>query len=242
MATDMTDGAGAHRRTRETPSSQAAVRHAEEPVPLREAKKLRTRSQLLEAALALIGRQGFEGTTINEIAAAIQVSPRTLLRYFPTKEDVIVSWFEDGMSILRDGVKTRLAGESDREALLAAARQMLTAYEARADFYLVIERIVAASPQVFARRQQMIERLTRDVSATLAARGGAGASDPLVCDVRTGTVFAMIRAAVRAWVATNGSESLMDLFAEAVATVEFVDPKSSLSSGPLRIPASRRRR
>src|SRR6266702_5418624 len=67
---------------------------------LREEKKDRTRAQLLEAALDLIHKRGFEETTVADIAAAVSVSPRTLLRYFPTKEDVIVSWVQDGMTII----------------------------------------------------------------------------------------------------------------------------------------------
>lgn len=76
---------------------------------LREDKKDRTRAQLLEAALDLIHKRGFEETTVADIAAAVSVSPRTLLRYFPTKEDVIVSWVQDGMTIVRAELTERLA-------------------------------------------------------------------------------------------------------------------------------------
>lgn len=92
---------------------------------LREDKKDRTRAQLLEAALDLIHKRGFEETTVADIAAAVSVSPRTLLRYFPTKEDVIVSWVQDGMTIVRAELTERLASEPPVVALLAAARTML---------------------------------------------------------------------------------------------------------------------
>jgi AcrR family transcriptional regulator len=191
---------------------------------LREAKKDRTRSLFLEAALELIRKQGFEQTTVNDIAAVVQVSPRTLLRYFPTKEDVIVWWFDEGMSILREGVKTRLPTHTHPDALRAAAREMLAAYEKRAEFYLVIERVVAASPQVSARRQQMIESLTREISAMLTRhRKPTNRQVAMICDVYTGTVFALIRASVRAWVATNGSKSLVAFFDDAITTVKFAE-------------------
>ena len=196
---------------------------------LRELKKEHTKSQLLVAALELIGRKGFEQTTLNEIAAIVQVSPRTLLRYFPTKEDLIVSWVDEGMSILRDGVKVRLQTDCDFDALLLAARDMLIVYEGRKDFYLVIERVIAASPQVSARKQQMIESLTRDVSGMLAERRKPDARARLISDVYTGTAFAMIRAAIRAWVATNGTKSLVGIFDEASTSVRFVEPRRPAS-------------
>ena len=62
---------------------------------LRERKKQRTRAMLVDAAANLCLEHGYDNTTVEQIAAAADVSPRTLSRYFPTKEAVVVAVIED---------------------------------------------------------------------------------------------------------------------------------------------------
>ncbi|GAB3671048.1 hypothetical protein GCM10027589_39830 [Actinocorallia lasiicapitis] len=57
---------------------------------LRELKKQRTRLALIDAALELFLRSGYEQTTIDEIVGAVEVSQRTFFRYFGNKEDVVL--------------------------------------------------------------------------------------------------------------------------------------------------------
>ncbi|BBZ02834.1 TetR family transcriptional regulator [Mycolicibacterium chitae] len=64
-------------------------------VGLRERKKRRTRATLIDAAVQLCLDQGYENTTVEQIAAVAEVSPRTFSRYFPTKDAVVLTLLEE---------------------------------------------------------------------------------------------------------------------------------------------------
>lgn len=86
---------------------------------LRELKKQRTRAAIQDAALRLIGERGYERTTCEQIAAAAEVSPATFFRYFPTKEDVVVT--DDYDPMLAHAIRSR----PSREGPLLAVRRGL---------------------------------------------------------------------------------------------------------------------
>jgi AcrR family transcriptional regulator len=67
----------------------------EAPAGLRERKKQRTRAMLIDAAMDLCIRQGYEQTTVDQIAEAADVSSRTFSRYFATKDAVFLTLIED---------------------------------------------------------------------------------------------------------------------------------------------------
>ncbi|MGY4711012.1 TetR/AcrR family transcriptional regulator [Mycolicibacterium sp. CBM1] len=68
---------------------------AQPPVGLRERKKQRTRAMLIDAAVTLCLEHGYGNTTVEQIAAAAEVSPRTFSRYFPTKDAVVITVVDD---------------------------------------------------------------------------------------------------------------------------------------------------
>jgi AcrR family transcriptional regulator len=188
---------------------------------LREDKKDRTRTQLLEAALDLIHKRGFDETTVADIAAAVNVSPRTLLRYFPTKEDVIVSWVQDGMTIIRAELMERLESERPVDALLASARAMLAAFDEKSRFFLTIETAIRSNRSISARKEQMIAELVDEIAHVLASGDRRSPLPDVVAYTIAGTVFALIRASINSWVEGGAAMSLPDLFDRAARVVHF---------------------
>src|ERR1017187_2220120 len=100
-----------------------AVTSGESRVSLRERKKLATRRSLRRHALDLVAQRGFAHVTVEDIAEAADVSPRTFFNYFPSKEAALFGAYPERLAALREGVLHRAPGEPALDAL----RQVMVA-------------------------------------------------------------------------------------------------------------------
>ncbi|WNM29871.1 TetR/AcrR family transcriptional regulator [Streptomyces sp. Li-HN-5-11] len=76
---------------------------------LRERKKIKTREAIRTATYELIKEQGYDATTIEQIADRAEVSPSTVFRYFPTKEDIVLT--DEYDAVVLDEIRQRPADE-----------------------------------------------------------------------------------------------------------------------------------
>jgi len=188
-------------------------------IGLRERKKARTREALLDAAMERFSRQGFDGTTVEEIAEACEVSPRTFFRYFPTKEDVLFADGEVRRERLLAVIAERPVDEGAFGALRAAMRTLTDDY--RDDREALVRRfqIVAASPHLQAYKaehQHGWESAVVDVLERRAlAQHATLAHDEL--QLVTAVTTAALRVALDAWVADPSAPDLGVLLDDAFA-------------------------
>ena len=89
---------------------------------LRERKKSRLRTEMTRAAVELFKQQGFEATTVEQIVAKVDTSPRTFFRYFGTKEDVLFGDTPDRLRSLHE----RLESAADDEPPIELIKDTLT--------------------------------------------------------------------------------------------------------------------
>ena len=94
---------------------------------LREIKKQRTRATLVDVAARLCARQGYERTTVDQIAAAADVSPRTFSRYFPNKEAVIGALMEETSEYVAAALIRQPHDITEHEALVRAHTEVFRA-------------------------------------------------------------------------------------------------------------------
>ena len=147
---------------------------------LRERKKQRTRATLIDAAVELCGRQGFERTTVDQIAAIADVSPRTFSRYFVTKDAIALALIDEAVDRSAAALATQPADISHLEAL---RRSFVTMYnntkvappgELSADRMMCTVRIIMTSPAL---RQAAVEYRPHAVNVELAKRMGVDLDD-----------------------------------------------------------------
>lgn len=189
---------------------------------LRQLKKDKTRAQFLETALALFSQQGFESTTVNQIAAKVGVSPRTLLRYFSSKEDIVVSWLEEGMSDFLINFQSRPIEEHIELALISCARELLNLYLARKEFYLGLEYAIAASPQISSRKYHLTTLLSDEIASIIKSRQLSEDSEvALFPNLFPQVLFTIIRVVITKWVELGGDADLHVLFNSALVSVGF---------------------
>ena len=72
------------------------------PVSRRERKQRATRDRLLAAAQTLFSERGYDGATMDEIAAKADVSRATAFNYFPRKEEFVLAWVADRRAMIED--------------------------------------------------------------------------------------------------------------------------------------------
>lgn len=90
---------------------------------LRERKRARTRQALIDAAVELFERHGYDKTTIADIAAAADISPRTFFGYFASKEDLLFTDPDARVQTTLRAIEQRAPDEGPVEVLLRALRE-----------------------------------------------------------------------------------------------------------------------
>ncbi|NKJ36088.1 AcrR family transcriptional regulator [Rhizobium sp. SG570] len=164
----------------------------------RERKRRQTRERIEAAALRLFLERGFDGTTIEDITEAADVSKRSFFDYFPSKEDVVAAW-QDGFSgELIEAVAAQPKDAAIVDVIEAAVNAALL--DAISDpQYLAIAALIRDTPTLRARDQLKYAKLERKLADALHARCRGGDEERFRLSLLSSAVVSMLRIGGERW-------------------------------------------
>ncbi|MFJ9543829.1 TetR/AcrR family transcriptional regulator [Streptomyces sp. NPDC101225] len=191
-----------------------------EPVAgLRNVTRQAVRAEIAAKALDLFLEQGFEQTTVNQIAAAVGMSPRSVFRYFDTKEDMVIG----GLIELGHGVADALESQpEDRTAWTALRNALQVCVEALEGEELGLRRatMLADTPALrtaLLNKQLHWQRLL--IPHVTQRLGGADETRELRARALVASALACLDVAATEWTRGNGSRPLGSLLDTVISAV-----------------------
>ncbi len=198
------------------------------PFGLRERKKAYTRESIIDAAIDLFERNGFDATTVEEIAAAADISPRTFFRYFESKIDVVMAEKGEDHPDLETLLMARPATEGPVEAMHQVVRTELGQSLADASSLSARQyRVVMTTPSLRALAFEHIHAHQDAIAQAFATRLGADA-DSLKFHVLAATVASTTWTVLERWVADGADPGrLVPMIDEGFACIEPAEPPAA---------------
>ena len=194
-------------------------------MPMRERTRRLAQTELTRVAQDLFLENGYEDTTIDQIAAAAGMSRRTFFRYFASKDDLVIGKYELFGQRMAETLRDRPADEPLWRSLRRVFDIALIYFDdsPERERNEAMEKIVRSSPTLYA---GYLEKLSRMQSlVTEAALERLPENDP--DDLRTlrassivGAAFSCVMTAQTAWLASGGSRSAAELLDLAMHEVE----------------------
>lgn len=185
---------------------------------LRERTRQAVRAQVLAVAWDLFVQQGYDATTVDEIAAAVGMSQRSFFRYFSSKEDVVLEKFEAVGTMLAEELANRPASENAWAALRRAFDVIIRPAEHDPRQGLVLLRIIGQSPALRARVIEQQNNWQELLAPLVAERMESPVSD-LGPAALTAAALACLVVANAAWLRVDGTEPLGQILDETMRAV-----------------------
>jgi AcrR family transcriptional regulator len=212
----------------ETRSDHQAPARGTRSSALRDRRRTRTRLLIQGEALRLFNEKGYAQTTVEEIADASDISPRTFFRYFPTKEDVVI--WDEYDPLAADLIEARPKDEPLAETLYAIIREATAGlYRRDPEGLLTRFRLLMTVPELRARFQELQSHGVEQLAPLLSRHRGGGTNE-LLQRVVGSSLVAAVTVALDLWQQSGGRDDLLALLDRAIHAL--ADSMGELRSGP----------
>lgn len=185
---------------------------------LRQRKKLQTRELLFVTALGLFERHGFGGVTVEEIAAAADVSPRTFFRYFPSKEDVLFAKSDDAIEVIGGSFAAAAPDEPLTDVIVRSLEDLAALHASHSEDALRAGRFIMNEPALMARGMQQQFRWEQTFARLVGQHLGI-AADSLTAMTIAANTMATIRVCKSRWLEGASNQQEMPELDEAFSVL-----------------------
>jgi len=188
---------------------------------LRERKKRETRLALSRATIALIVARGWDEVSVEDIAAAANVSERTFRNYFTSKAEAVAASHLERALVVADELRSRPADEPFWPAVLAAVRSSLTTAPSspRDAAYMERVKLVLTHPSLHAELLRADDIAKDELAVAIAERLGLDRDGDLFPQLAASVVAAGIATAMRFWMLTDPTGSVLDVIDQVFAEI-----------------------
>jgi len=174
--------------------------------------------RLIKAAISLYDKQGFQETTVAQIADAAGLTKRTFFRYFADKREVLFSGSHELQDRWIAGISAAAAAASPMEAVLAGLDAVADLFADRLPFAAVRSRIVAANPELQERELIKLQNLAAAIEAALHQRGVPDNAAALAAQAG----IAVFHVGFGRWVSQRDPAAFRPLMADSLAELKSV--------------------
>lgn len=181
------------------------------------------RGQIAHIAFPLFCDSGFDSVTFDELALAVGVSRSTLLRYFPTKEDVVLFVFEPLGDAIAGAVAARPATESTWTALRCGLEPAVRRMTTNPDESLAVLRLIGRTPALCGALRDQQASWRPLLVRSLSQRRVSATEAPLVILTKAAAALDCLAVALETWTANDAVDDLDSLVAQAFAALAGPD-------------------
>ncbi|MFB9903606.1 TetR/AcrR family transcriptional regulator [Allokutzneria oryzae] len=177
---------------------------------LRETKMERTRQLIADKAFELFTAQGFATTTMEQIAAAAEVGPRTLYRYYATKESLLLTFVEQKLDAALDVLRAQPEDVPLPEALYKLVDYVLRTVAESGDRIIAVYELAWRTPSARAQLSDKTSHWRRELATEISRRMG-GRSAELAAALASANTMTVIEVSIHNWVSSGGRANMRRL-------------------------------
>jgi AcrR family transcriptional regulator len=196
-----------------------AIAGGSQPRESRSHRRQRIEAELIAHSMKLFCEQGFDNTTVVDIANEVGISRRTFFRYFSAKEDLVFFWLDEQGDYISAVLRSRPKGETAANSMAYAYLSLVQMLDRDNGEMLEQTRLIFAEPQLTRRYHEENIKWENRFAGIIVERDRATPGDFFTTNLQVSSMTTAFVLAIRYWSATDKASSLMPWVTRAFTTV-----------------------